>query len=152
MSSRVNFTVAHPGRRLGAILVDLILFNIVTGLLLLLASQIAPDLGTFDDHVASVDFVLPFLILVSWLIWQASPGKTLLNCRIVNHANGARPRPSQMVVRMIGYLLSALPAGLGFLWILFQRDRRGFHDLLAGTAVAVDDVADTRLADLVAES
>jgi uncharacterized RDD family membrane protein YckC len=35
---------------------------------------------------------------------------------------------------LAGYLLSALPFYLGFLWILGP-ERRGFHDRLAGTEV-----------------
>jgi uncharacterized RDD family membrane protein YckC len=41
----------------------------------------------------------------------------------------------QAVVRAAGYLVSALPAGLGFLPAFFGRDRRALHDRLADTRV-----------------
>jgi len=38
-------------------------------------------------------------------------------------------------LRTLGYLLAALPMGLGFLWIIGDREKRGWHDLIAGTRV-----------------
>jgi uncharacterized RDD family membrane protein YckC len=40
----------------------------------------------------------------------------------------------QAVMRTVVWMLLAVPAGLGFL-TLFNRDRRGLHDRLAGTRV-----------------
>ena len=33
--------------------------------------------------------------------------------------------------------ISYLPLGLGFFWILFNKERRGWHDLVAKTHVAI---------------
>jgi uncharacterized RDD family membrane protein YckC len=41
----------------------------------------------------------------------------------------------QSVVRAAGYLVSALPVGLGFLPAFFGQDRRALHDRLADTRV-----------------
>ena len=41
----------------------------------------------------------------------------------------------QAVVRAVGYLVSALPAGLGFLPAFFGQERRALHDRLADTRV-----------------
>lgn len=41
------------------------------------------------------------------------------------------------VKRLGAALLSLLPLGLGFLWILFDRDRRAWHDRLTRTRVVV---------------
>jgi uncharacterized RDD family membrane protein YckC len=41
------------------------------------------------------------------------------------------------VVRLGASLLSWLPLGLGYLWILFDRDHRAWHDLLSRTRVVV---------------
>ena len=40
--------------------------------------------------------------------------------------------------RRLGWaLVSALPLGLGFLWVLFDHERRAWHDRLSGTRVVV---------------
>ncbi|MBI2358331.1 MAG: RDD family protein [Deltaproteobacteria bacterium] len=60
-------------------------------------------------------------------------GKWCLGLRVV----GARDPPvgyGRALVRWVGTLISGVSL-LGFLWILWQRERRGWHDLLAGTRV-----------------
>lgn len=65
-------------------------------------------------------------------------GKMLTGIRVVTSEEGARTDrvpvgPSAL--RALGYLLSALPAGLGFLPVLIGSERRGVHDRLAHTRV-----------------
>jgi uncharacterized RDD family membrane protein YckC len=87
---------------------------------------------------------LPVAILyVVWLFayfaysWGAS-GKTLgmalLGVKVVA-ADGTEAGPRRAVIRTLAFPLSFLLFGLGFTGILFQRDRRALHDLIAGTAV-----------------
>lgn len=68
-----------------------------------------------------------------WCLRGQTPGKWLLGIRVVS-LQGDRVRFGQAVVRLAGYLVSALPFYLGFLWVL-GRERRGFHDRLARTEV-----------------
>jgi uncharacterized RDD family membrane protein YckC len=49
--------------------------------------------------------------------------------------NGKRLSLLRAILRLIGYLLSALPLYLGFLWTLVDDRRQGWHDKLAGTCV-----------------
>jgi uncharacterized RDD family membrane protein YckC len=69
--------------------------------------------------------------------WGAS-GKTLgmavLGVRVVA-ADGTQAGPRRAVIRTLAFPLSFLLLGLGFTGILFQRDRRALHDMIAGTAV-----------------
>jgi uncharacterized RDD family membrane protein YckC len=87
---------------------------------------------------------LPVAILyVVWLFiyfaysWGAS-GKTvgmaLLGVKVVA-ADGSYAGPRRAVLRTLAFPLSFLLLGLGFTGILFQRDRRALHDMIAGTAV-----------------
>ena len=41
----------------------------------------------------------------------------------------------QAITRSLGYIPSTLLLGLGFLIIIFRKDKRSLHDLLANTAV-----------------
>jgi uncharacterized RDD family membrane protein YckC len=56
----------------------------------------------------------------------------------VVRSDGGTIRPGQAFVRVAVFPLSVLPAGLGFVPILFQREHRALHDLIAGTAVVYD--------------
>jgi len=63
-------------------------------------------------------------------------GKWLLGLRVVG-PNGSPITYRQALKRWIGYFLSGF-LGLGFLWILISRERRGWHDYFAGTWVIRD--------------
>ncbi len=61
-------------------------------------------------------------------------GKYIMGIRIVRlDAQPLTYRDS--IVRWIGYIVSLLPLGAGFLWVVFDDRRRAFHDRLAGTCV-----------------
>jgi uncharacterized RDD family membrane protein YckC len=42
-------------------------------------------------------------------------------------------------VRYLGYFVSALPLGLGFFWVAWDKRKQGFHDKLAKTVVIHED-------------
>jgi uncharacterized RDD family membrane protein YckC len=68
-------------------------------------------------------------------------GKWLLGLRVVG-PNRAPITYRQALKRWIGYFLSGF-FGLGFLWILISRERRGWHDYFAGTWVIHDRSPET---------
>jgi uncharacterized RDD family membrane protein YckC len=79
----------------------------------------------------------PLLVIVYVVgFWRASgqtPGKWVMGIRVV--ALGGGPVGIvRCLLRLFGYLVSALPLYLGFVWILGPL-RRGWHDHLAGTQV-----------------
>jgi uncharacterized RDD family membrane protein YckC len=68
-----------------------------------------------------------------WLLSGQTPGKRMLGVRVMR-TDGTRLRPGNALRRQVGYWISAI-FFLGFLWILFDNKRQGFHDKLAGTMV-----------------
>lgn len=83
-----------------------------------------------------VTFVLPIVISIwMWIRFAATPGKMALNPKIVNAHTGENMTTGQAIIRYLGYIVSALPLGLGFLWITFDQRKRGWHDMMAGTVV-----------------
>ena len=69
--------------------------------------------------------------------WTASgktPGMTLLGVQVVGQ-DGSNVGTQRGLVRTLAFPLSFLLLGLGFLGILFGRDRRALHDSIAGTEV-----------------
>ena len=64
-------------------------------------------------------------------------GKRLLRLRVIS-SRGQVPGPIVASLRFLAMLLSLAPAGLGWLWCIFDRERRALHDHLSGTYVIFD--------------
>lgn len=69
-----------------------------------------------------------------WSLVGFTPGKALLGL-IVVRKDGARLSFGSSLLRFFAYWISALPLFLGFLWVLWDPKRRGWHDKIAGTQV-----------------
>jgi uncharacterized RDD family membrane protein YckC len=68
-----------------------------------------------------------------WLLSGQTPGKRVMGVRVIR-TDGTRLRLGNALRRQVGYWISGI-FYLGFLWILFDNKRQGFHDKLAGTVV-----------------
>lgn len=79
--------------------------------------------------------IIGFFVVSVQVLWQATPGKWLLGLRIVHYPTLGPVAGWRYTTRYGGYLLATMPAMLGILWIHFNKERRGWHDMLAGTAV-----------------
>jgi uncharacterized RDD family membrane protein YckC len=139
--------LAEPGSRLAAFVVDGVF--VVSGQAVLLAPVVwywwaretprTPSDVTLLPVIASVT-LLPLALLLGvlyhvyfWSVKGATPGKELLDLRVVTD-DGASPIPlASALRRALGYLLSAASLGLGFLMVMFGG--RGLHDRIASTRV-----------------
>ena len=88
--------------------------------------------------------VIAFLLLLNggyFVLFTAAGGQTIgkmaTGIRVVPQqpAAGMRVPFSTAVVRAVAYALSLLPAGLGFVPILFSQDGRALHDRFSDTRV-----------------
>ena len=61
-------------------------------------------------------------------------GKAILGLQVIP-LKGGRVGPIRATVRYLGYIVAILPFFLGFIWILFSRQRQGWHDKIARTCV-----------------
>ena len=75
------------------------------------------------------------LFILFWVFRNATPGKMLFKCVIVDAKTLAAPTVMQNIGRYFAYYLSLMPVGLGFFWIGFDAKKQGWHDKLAGTVV-----------------
>ncbi len=78
--------------------------------------------------------VITIYILFFWRSYAATPGKMLFGLWIVDAATGTPLSHAQTTRRFLAYMLS-VPSLLGVFWISWQKECRGWHDLMAGTAV-----------------
>ncbi|HVS14591.1 MAG TPA: MauE/DoxX family redox-associated membrane protein [Thermoanaerobaculia bacterium] len=89
-------------------------------------------------------------LAICWRLWGRTPGKALLSLRVVG-IDGRRLRTGQVLTRIGGYLLGALTFGLGFVMVGLNASRRGLHDQVAGTYVAIQPVWRRRRASVGGE-
>jgi uncharacterized RDD family membrane protein YckC len=68
-----------------------------------------------------------------WLLTGQTLGKRVMGVRILR-TSGERISFWNALRRQIGYVISGI-LFLGYIWILFDNRRQGFHDKLAGTIV-----------------
>ena len=83
-----------------------------------------------------VQLLLPAILIVGFWLWKATtPGKMVVSAKIVDAKTLGEPSTGQLIVRYIGYFISAFVFGLGFLWVAFDKRKQGWHDKIAGTLV-----------------
>lgn len=141
--------------RAGAALIDTIVASIVLDLLFrVLGLEI--DVGdTLPSDPASLQLMLqaqledPHLwmqlvlslvlplaaFVILWRLLKATPGKMAIGAEVVDARTLAPLSTGQSIVRGLGYFVSAIPLGLGLLWVAVDPRKQGWHDKLAGTVV-----------------
>jgi uncharacterized RDD family membrane protein YckC len=88
-----------------------------------------------------VNFAVQALIIgVIYVLYQikfdSTPGRWLLGLKIVHRDAHDKPMETwRYVLRFAAYAVSVAPLMLGLFWAAFRKDRRTFHDFIAGTVV-----------------
>jgi uncharacterized RDD family membrane protein YckC len=132
-----------PGliRRLAAMLYDALL---VFGLLLLASMLITLPVGLLAGESASsalsgnllfriwLAMVPPAFFLLFWMKGGQTLGMKSWRIRVVR-SDGASLSWPDALKRLFFALLSWLPLGLGYIWILFDKENQAWHDRLSGT-------------------
>jgi uncharacterized RDD family membrane protein YckC len=146
--SHRQFEYAGFLRRFLAFIIDGILFSLIStalalsilGMEYLLLSQKSTLSSLLDWRILVFDHGIPAVLVISfWLVWMATPGKQLLDCKIVDASTKDKPRTSQFIIRYLGYFISGIPLGLGFFWVLFDKHNQSWHDKLSKTLVIMQD-------------
>jgi uncharacterized RDD family membrane protein YckC len=84
----------------------------------------------------SVWGIIAFLYTpVTWAWLGETLGHRMLGMEIRRVEDGQRPGIGQIIVRFIGYYISSLIAGIGFLIAAFDPRKQGLHDKIANTVV-----------------
>lgn len=125
--------------RLWASIVDSVLLSII--ILPLLFWIYGKDyLGIPSDDLGFWYYVLVWglpavVIILFWFAVDATPGKMIINAKIIDFKTGNKLKLEQIMVRYLGYFISAIVLCVGFFWLAFDNYKQGWHDKLASTAV-----------------
>ena len=134
----------HVGRLI-AYIVDSFIVGIVVTVValiltpLLIAGADSENTGALAATVFLYTFVV-LLVSVSYFpfFWARSgqtPGMKIFRLRVVRDADGGKINGATAVIRLFGLWISFIVFYLGIIWILVDKRRRGWQDLLAGTVV-----------------
>ncbi len=96
---------------------------------------------TLTNHRGAASLVLLiwefFYFTYQWAVSGKTLGMAILGLQVVTREGGPIS-VRQAVKRTLGLGLTLLTLGIGFLGIIFQRERRALDDFIAGTAVVYD--------------
>jgi uncharacterized RDD family membrane protein YckC len=131
-------------RRLGAIVYDALL---LTALLMVATALFLPfthgEAITAHDHPVLVWAYRATLVALTagfygtfWTRRGQTLGMAAWRLRI-ERQDGRLPGWRDAVVRLAAAVLSWLPAGLGYWWMLVDRERLTWHDRLSGTRIVL---------------
>ncbi len=118
------------GTRFVAFIIDAILLGIVN-------QVVASTLGGGDPtRVNGLTTLIGIAYIVGlWTYWGGQTvGKKAMGIKIVK-ADGTPFGLVPAIIRYVGYIISGVVLLLGFIWILFDPNKQGWHDKIAGTYV-----------------
>jgi uncharacterized RDD family membrane protein YckC len=96
---------------------------------------------TLTNHRLAAFIVLAvwefFYFSYQWAVSGKTLGMAILGLQVVT-AQGGPISVRQAVLRTLGLGITMLTLGIGFLGIVYQRERRALDDFIAGTAVVYD--------------
>jgi uncharacterized RDD family membrane protein YckC len=131
---------AGVAARIAAIVVDLLILGVTDVAVVYFTMQIC-GLTPADFGILPKGPLIAFLLVqnggyfITFTAGGQTLGKMVAGIRVVAAEPGASVDLGRSAVRTVIWGLLAIPAGLGFLTALFNRERRGLHDRCAGTRV-----------------
>ena len=127
--------LASPGKRLGAYVLDVVLPVVI----ILLLIGVSGAAGAASERLGMTVLVLGLIgFLLGELLLFArgtTPGKAALGMRVVKEDGRPAGFLTMLLREWIGKLISGFFLGVGYLWIVLDRDRQAWHDKLASTYV-----------------
>ena len=117
-------------RRFAALLIDGIITGILSGILQAIFGRDAGNgLGTL-------------VALAYYTYFEGSsgqtPGKKVLGIRVIDFGGGGSIGYGRALIRSVGKFVSAIVLLLGFLWMLWDKEKQTWHDKFANSVVVPD--------------
>jgi uncharacterized RDD family membrane protein YckC len=151
MSQKLGGHYAGFASRVVAFFLDLALLAVSLGFtawLLVVVQQLLemlpwialPRLGNLGQLLLSstvVGLATVSYFVFFWTVAGQTPGLKFMGLRVVTQ-DGGPPSGKRALMRMVGYVIATLPLYIGFIWVLVDDRRQGWHDKLARTFVIYD--------------
>ena len=115
-------------RRFVALLLDGLLLGIVNGILVAMLSDSAAQ-------GLSLLIGLTYFTLLEGGASGQTLGKKALSIRVIDRGSGGSIGYGRAIVRYIGRIVSTIPLLLGYLWMLWDKEKQTWHDKFANSIV-----------------
>lgn len=119
--------------------IDGVIMFVLTAPMLIMAygsGYIGDDIIVHGPLEFFLSWILPFVGSVwFWMKKGATPGKMACSLQVVDAKTGNLVSVKTGIVRYVGYFVSAIVLGIGYLMIAFDSKKQGLHDKMAGTVV-----------------
>ncbi len=124
--------IASAGQRFGAFLVDFVISVLVGIVGMVIGSAMVGD-GNVVNFVFSIGYWIVVLGMVATR--GQSPGKIAIGIKIVRTDGSSIGIGTTLLREIIGKIVSTIFIFLGYIWILFDGQRQGWHDKISSTYV-----------------
>jgi uncharacterized RDD family membrane protein YckC len=111
--------------RFVAYIIDIVLIGIV--------AAIAGSISASLVYVVYVGVLLYFILC--WGLLGQTIGMMPFGLRIVRNSDGGKLTWGNVILRMVGWIVSGIVLDIGFIWAAFDSRKRGWHDMIGGTVV-----------------
>ena len=75
------------------------------------------------------------LLIAVWFQYNTTPGKFILGLKFAGENGEGKPDLKTYIKRYAAFYLSMPVIMLGFVWLVFDKQKRAWHDRMAGTTV-----------------
>jgi uncharacterized RDD family membrane protein YckC len=119
------------------IILNLIITFLLTGSIVVMGKTMNDShaVGTTAILAIIIPQILGLLYSVVFIGWKgATPGKMLFKIKVVQ-PDGSPITFGRAFLRYIGYFISSIILGIGYIMAFFDNEKRALHDRIAGTRV-----------------
>jgi uncharacterized RDD family membrane protein YckC len=120
--------IASLDKRFYAVVIDLFVIGVIGAILA--APTGSTQMGQFAGFIVGVIYQWYFLTMQN----GQTPGKRIMGIRVVK-VDGTPLTTADVIIRYVGYYINSIVFFLGWIWAMFDADKQGWHDKLAGTYV-----------------
>ncbi|ETO91601.1 MAG: RDD containing domain protein [Candidatus Xenolissoclinum pacificiensis L6] len=75
------------------------------------------------------------MYVLFWVKYSFTPAMFLFGMRILRANDLKKMSIYDALKRVLGILISILPVGIGFFWMMFDKKSQGWHDKISGTVI-----------------
>jgi uncharacterized RDD family membrane protein YckC len=124
--------------RFGALLLDGLILGIPFGILFVIAAAISSGLGVLV-------YVLWILAYIAYPVYfeggptGATYGKRICGIKVIDFNTGGPIGYGRAFVRWIMKIVSGIPIYLGYLWMLWDKEKQTWHDKVSNSVVVPAD-------------
>jgi uncharacterized RDD family membrane protein YckC len=122
-----------------AFVLDAIVLGVLTAALSpLTGPQVTFTNNEFEWHATgnAVSTLVGLVYFIGFWAWRGQTvGMMPFNMQVVGVVDGQKIDVVRGLLRYVGYIISAIPLLLGFIWAAFDARKQGWHDKIAATVV-----------------